>query len=131
MDNKQIEEMAKCMCSSYESEKGCKTCPTIWCYAQECATRAFCNGYRKIPEGSIVVDKEYLKKELQGLERQACKVTAEKILKDVFNHITKPEVWDKLRTLWLNLSGGKNSNLPIWNLLIEPVAKQFGVEIEG
>ena len=36
--------------------------------------------YRKIPEGSIVVDKEYLKKELQGLELQARKETAKEIL---------------------------------------------------
>lgn len=57
-DKKQIEEMAKCMCSSYESNKGCNTCPTNWCYADECATMAFCNGYRKIPENAVVLSKE-------------------------------------------------------------------------
>lgn len=57
-DKEMIEEMASCMCSSYKSEKGCKTCPTNWCYAEECATMAFCNNYRKIPEGSVVLSKE-------------------------------------------------------------------------
>lgn len=61
-NKKQIEEMAKCMCSSYESEKGCKTCPINWCYAQECATMAFCNGYRKIPKDSVVLSREEYEK---------------------------------------------------------------------
>lgn len=46
MDEK-IEEMAKCICPSYERKMDCETCPTEWCYAKECATMAFCNGYRK------------------------------------------------------------------------------------
>ena len=66
-DEKLIEEMAKCMCSSYESGKGCNTCPTIWCYADECATRAFCNGYRKLPKNAVVLTR----KEYERLQREA------------------------------------------------------------
>ena len=57
-DEKQIQEMAKCMCSSYESGKGCKTCPTNWCYADECATMAYCNNYRKVDKDNIVISKK-------------------------------------------------------------------------
>lgn len=40
---------------------------------------ALCNKhYRKVPEGSIVVDKEYLKTELRELEFQACMAMAKK-----------------------------------------------------
>ena len=79
-----IEEMASCMCSSYKSEKGCKTCPTNWCYAEECATMAFCNNYRKIPEGSVVLQQKDLTK-LQNAITQSCN---SKFDVDVVNYLT-------------------------------------------
>ena len=42
------------------------------------ATALYNKNYRKVPEGSIVVDKEYLKTELQELEFQACMQMAKK-----------------------------------------------------
>lgn len=42
------------------------------------ATALYNKNYRKVPKGSIVVDKEYLKTELQGLEFQACMEMAKK-----------------------------------------------------
>ena len=65
-NEKQIQEMAKCMCSSYESKKGCKTCPTNWCYADECATMAYCNDYRKVDKDSVVLSKEEYQRNLNN-----------------------------------------------------------------
>ena len=62
--------------------------------------------------------------------KQASKETAEKFARDIFNHIITPEVWEKLRQLWLNKDGNFKANKHIYDLLIEPVAKQFGVEIK-
>jgi hypothetical protein len=39
-------------------------------------------------------------------------------------------VWGKLRQLWLSKDGNFKANKHIYDLLIEPVAKQFGVEIK-
>lgn len=58
------------------------------------------------------------------------KETAEKFARDIFKHITTPEVWEKLRQQWLSIDGNFNANKLIYNLLIEPVAKQFSVEIK-
>ena len=69
-DKEMIEEMAKCMCSSYESQKGCKTCPTNWCYADECATMAYYNNYRKIDKDSVVLSKPEKQKLLHEMYEQ-------------------------------------------------------------
>lgn len=122
-----IEEMEKVIRPILEERVDIGFIPDL---AKPIAEELVKQGYHKILPGFIVVDKEYLKKELQWLERQACKATAKKFAKDIFNNITTPEVWNELRTLWLNIGGGKKTNLPIWNLLIEPVAKQFYVEVE-
>lgn len=69
---KQIEEMAIdleeefVLCGTLSScgTKRCSRCFSKYLYEQ---------GYRKRPEGSIVVDKEYLEKELQVSEQQARK----------------------------------------------------------
>ena len=50
-EKKQIEEMAKVICKSYEQKKDCETCPTEWCYAEEYATALFCNNYLKQSRG--------------------------------------------------------------------------------
>ena len=76
-EHEQIEEMARCMCSSYETEKGCKTCPTNWCYADECATMAFCNGYRKIPEGAVILTREEYKEQLEPFRQRIITLTKE------------------------------------------------------
>ena len=105
--------------------------------------------YRKIDKDSIVISRELLEindvksvdelviisrpnlmAKLELKEKEARKEMAEKFAKDIFNHITTPEVWKELRTLWLYIDGNKNANRPIWNLLIEPIAKQLGIEIK-
>lgn len=65
------------------------------------------------------------------IQDEARKETVEKFAGLLFKYITTPEVWAELRTLWLRIDGDKKANLPIWNLLIEPVVKQFSVEIGG
>ena len=92
------------------------------------------NDYKQRFESGEKRYEQLVQSSCEALEKgkdQVRKETAEKFARYIFNHITKPEVWDELRTLWLNVSGGKKSNLPIWNLLIEPVAKQFGMEVEN
>ena len=92
-DEKQIEEMAKVMCSSYESGKGCKTCPTNWCYADECATMAYYNDYRKILKDEVVLNKYEYEQICQELlaaaedKQLACKETAEKFANAVKDRI--------------------------------------------
>jgi hypothetical protein len=57
---KQVAELAKVLCPSYENKKDCETCPTEWCQAEEYAVMAICNGYRKIHEGAVVLKKAEL-----------------------------------------------------------------------
>lgn len=71
-----------------------------------------------------------LKSDRKITEKRVSKETAEKFARDMFEHITTPEVWEELRTLWLHIGGEEKANLPIWNLLIAPIAKQFGVQIK-
>lgn len=103
-----------------------------------------------LPEDSVVLSKEeyekvvkYLKEykdklsnfpnevnALVNMYNKGCKETAEKFARDIFNHITTPEVWEKLRQLWLSKDGNFNANKHIYDLLIEPIAKTFDVEIK-
>lgn len=104
---KQIEEMARVICRNSKAWT-CKACN--WgnnpnCDAYKNAEKLISEGYRKIPKGSVVVDKEYLKKELQGLEAQARKETAKEII-----------------ALILERYGYMG--------ILEDIAKQFGVEVE-
>lgn len=74
---------------------------------------------------------DLLNQEIRELQiAQARKETVEKFARDIFNHITTPEVWEKLRQLWLSKDGNFKANKHIYDLLIEPIAKQFGVEIK-
>ena len=63
--------------------------------------------------------------------QQARKEAAEKFAKDIFKHITTPEVWEKLRQQWLSKDGNFVANKHIYDLLIEPIAKQFSGEIDN
>lgn len=69
---------------------------------------------------------ERQKAEVDIAKRMERKETAEKFARDIFNHITTLEVWEKLRQLWLSKDGNFKANKHIYDLLIEPVAKQFG-----
>ena len=94
-------------------------------------------GWTKLPEDSIVISREEYN-DLKGLEKKfddylikeiiaTRKETAEKILKLVFKHITTLEVWEVLQqNTWLSSVGNFTANKHIYDLLIEPVAKQFG-----
>ena len=149
--HKQIEEMAKIIedgCANIKCNEKCKYYndePYI-CYTKRCAETILDLGYRKIDKDSVVITREEYSKELNDSYYQGqheCEIyykniqiprerkeTAEKFADLLFSHITTREVWEELRTLWLRIGGGKKANLPIWNLLIEPVLKQFGVEIK-
>lgn len=63
-------------------------------------------------------------------EKKERQKTAEKFARDIFKHITTPEVWEKLRQLWLSKGGNFKANEHIYDLLIEPVATKFNVEIK-
>ena len=115
-----IHELKIAMCS-YEN---CEDCPTSWCYAEECATMAICKGYRKVDKDSIVINKEELKKELQYLEKQARKETAEKFYKKVKKLLKKVDIivdGDE------GLVGYEESAV---DKGLTELAKQFGVEVE-
>lgn len=93
----------------------------------------------KLPEGSVVLSKEdfwklsnkFSKKEVDKIVEFQTKKTAEKFAKDIFIHITSSEVWEKLRQLWLNKDGNTIiANKHIYDLLIRPIAKNFGVELK-
>jgi hypothetical protein len=89
----------------------------------------------KLPEDSVVLsglelaDYKHYKEYTKSLA-QASKETAEKFARDIFNHITTPEVWERLRQLWLSKGGNFKANEHIYDLLIEPVATKFNVEIK-
>lgn len=76
----QIEEMAKAIRPILDRRVDIGFIPAL---DKPIAEELVKQGYHKIPEGFIVVDKEYLKKELQWLEQQVHKETAKKILKEV------------------------------------------------
>lgn len=155
---KQMEEMAKvidkdCDCCN------CKNCDVLKRYKKVKGFDGICCSairkseeiYEYLTKDSVVLSKEeyeklleqrrkarseqkrfkrkylYTKQELQ----QASEETAEKILKLVFKHITTPEVWEVLQqNTWLSKGGNFTANKHIWNLLLEPIAQQVGVEIK-
>ena len=121
-DEKMIKEMAKCMCSSYESGKGCNTCPTNWCYADECATMAFCNGYRKLPKNSVVIP-EKITEETSPEDIIKIAKYNEKIRKE-----TAREIRNKFREL-LSQYCEKMTRGFAFKILDETI-KQCGVEVE-
>lgn len=87
-----IEEMAKVIRPILEERVDIGFIPDL---DKPIAKELIKQDYCKIPEGSIVVNKEYLKKELQWLERQARKETAENFaeeLKHYFAIKDKPTV---------------------------------------
>ncbi len=151
-DEKQIEEMAKCMCSSYESEKGCKTCPTNWCYADECATMAFCNGYRKLPEGAVVLSREeyeriikeneklqnYNDKLSQGIyygngEQFCSKLiqSRKETAREIFDKIKEKIAYLKRRYHEDCVDGlGDEEYNGLSEKDLDEIAKQYGVEVE-
>lgn len=128
-DKEMIEEMAKSMCSSYESGKGCKTCPTNWCYADECATMAYYNGYRKIPENAVVLTREEIEHptRVDAIEffinhnAKVRKETAREILNEILL-IKGADGWQENEQLveFVNKLANK----------IEELAKEYGVEIK-
>lgn len=128
IDEKMIKEMAKCMCSSYESGKGCNTCPTNWCYADECATNAFCNGYRKLPKNAIVLEKDEYETEQRAIKywKKRAKMwrqAAHEIRKE-----TAREIRNKFREL-LSQYCEKMTRDFAFKILDETI-KQCGVEVE-
>ena len=68
---------------------------------------------------------------IKEIKAQARKETAKEILKLVFKHIITLEVWEVLQhNTWLSSGGNFTANRHIWDLLLEPIAKRYGVEIK-
>jgi hypothetical protein len=119
----EVEEMASVMCSSYKSKKGCKTCPTNWCYADECATMAYCNGYRNCKDKVVLERKEYEVLKIKEKEKHWFE--------------TCTSVWENAK-----IDGSKETAQKFYNLSEEwgggvtfykkarALAKQYGVEVE-
>lgn len=90
-------------------------------------------GYRKIPEGAVVVSKSVLKEELQNLEIQARKETAREIIDKVkqkckelenkYSHLCKS------KRECLEETCRYEGVLAVKRELYE-IAKQYGVEVE-
>lgn len=126
----QIEEMAKVIRPILERRVDIGFIPAL---DKPIAEELVKQGYHKILPGFIVVDKEYLKKELQWLEQQVHKETAREILKEI-----DKELYDISR-LYLECVT-KNSKdddainnygvMTIAHDVVVRVAKQFGVEVE-
>lgn len=85
-EKEMIEEMAKCYCDycmAQTGEKKCenqadKRCSVFW----DC--EFFYNaGYRKIPEGAVVIDKDYLNTIKEAVSAHTRKETAREILNKV------------------------------------------------
>ena len=80
-EKQQIEELYNLLAGCH-SDQDC----TEYINCDECKAKLLVKqGHQKVDESSVVVNKEYLKKELQGLELQARKETAKEILKWLIN----------------------------------------------
>ena len=126
-DKQQIEEMASILCKGTSNEGLCEKCDfkkheqfgfMYQCRKFDDAEALYNKNYRKVPEGSIIVDKEYLKKELQGLELQVCKATAK-------DFIFKVESY-----LGYNDDNETFTKKELLLILAEVAKEQYGVEVE-
>ncbi len=108
--NKQIEEIKRtleiAMCQDLPFIDSCELG----------AKALYDQGYQKIDENKVVVDKEYLKKELQGLELQARKETATEFIFKMEETLAYYDKYDRI---------DKGSILE-W---VGEITKQYGVEI--
>lgn len=114
--DKQIEEMARAMCWN-SMEWTCRACN--WGVVPDCdsyktAVKLFDNGYRKIPDGAVVLTEEQMDMLVsrpyhEDQVKKVRKKTAEKIFKKIFA-----------------LHGNRAD---IMYFEIEELAKQFGVKV--
>jgi hypothetical protein len=97
---KQIKEMAKIMCSPCPDGKECSG---TWCYKRvsDCANEFYEQGYRKIPEDSVVLSKakyrEFLEMKRDMINntqyKRGSKETAKKILNELVGHTFEDDGW--------------------------------------
>ena len=123
---KQIEEMASVMCSSYKSKKGCKTCPTNWCYAEECATMAYCNGYRNVKD-KVLLSKEELNMLIGNIEK-ASEIKEEE-LKQVRKKMIK-EIFDYIESALKNEEPSYTIEIDVIRNIMKELTEQHGVDVE-
>lgn len=121
-DKQQIEELRKFI-SQLCCISNCDNCKWRSVKEGSCldyfeAEALFNANYRQIPESVVVVDKEYLKKELQGLELQARKATAK-------DFIFKVESY-----LGYNADNETFTKKELLLILAEVAKEQYGVEVE-
>lgn len=126
MENKQIEELTKELdyCETHECiGESCAKCRAIWLIN---------NGYRKIPEGSVVLSKE----EYEQLSVQY-KVWEKLAIEDLLTQERKQavkEVLEKISNTPIKLSYGLDPytvNIMMATLVgkRDEIAKEFGVDI--
>lgn len=128
---KQIEEMARVMCSNSKAFS-CKACN--WgaipnCKEHETATKLYNAGCRKIPEGSVVLSKEEynaLLLEQKRLREMVDRIPCGYELKEKTRKETAREVFERVKDFFLNDCTIASD----FNLFaeIDEIAKEFGVE---
>ena len=141
-EKEMIEKMAKDTgCCDYP-QRDCSKC---WCLEErECSAYAYAKtyyeqGYRKIPEGSVVLSKEendinnkfikYLQRRIDELNEYSCNVykqarkkTAKEILRDI-----KYEIEDRNGAM---LEEDLSVDATILQEVLNEIAKQYGVEVK-
>lgn len=155
---KQIEEMAEIMCSPCPDGKECSG---TWCYKRvlDCANEFYEQGYRKLPEDSVVlsreeyekgvIERESMRNQITELfnDREELKETTEQLRKEIITLSqelvnSRKEMAEKFVDLLTN--NGKRQTLPIEDNKgsicdkayiipqshLRQVAKQLGVEIK-
>ena len=114
-----------CYCEIYHD------CPFESREAHECnrckAEALYNAGYRKIADDEIVIKKDYLKEELQWLERNARQEQTRKILQELKKMFGKSRVfyWSDTGTAWDSGNIGEQISDRI-----EQYAKEKGIELE-
>ena len=137
---KQIEEMAKIMCTkTYARCSNCSCEVPTACNIYKYAVKLFYANYRKIPEGSVVLTEEEFNEFRQTIITQSQEYT--KLCNEMNDKIIKArkqavkEVLEKISNTPIKLSYGldaKTVNIMTATLKdkIDEIAKEFGVEVE-
>ena len=127
MNDKMIEEMAKVIIQASCKGRECETCAfTQIVEVEDAPETCFClkalynAGYRKLPEGSVVLSKneyeelnvtgKYFNDALKQVRKETAKEFAEKLKNEIRNvvFISKDEIMN-------------------WDIIIDEIAKQYGV----
>lgn len=136
-DKKQIEEMAKDLCSEYHEDCICCCGSSHTCTVCEDCERLYNAGYRKIPEGAVVLTREEYEERENKINEQcqtrAVKVYTDflKVERDKARKETAREILYKVKET-LIINNEENTEFFDYNYTLETIdeiAKQYGVEV--